>query len=1317
MRAWRLPFAAALAALALLFWLDGWVSVPPAPGREPKIPASLSGAFDETVRGLVQRADSFRARPEVARSLEGGGIAVNRLALFGAARETLQGAAPGSWIALTDPAGNVHAWWGETPSPFPRLSADGLSVRWSAMSLALLWRASVGEGGFSGLVYTGRSLPVQAPDFARALGVSGPARSWEPVSEGSSVLWQEYPPGVMIAARPARLDDGVVPLRDAVFAAILLLLFAILGKGRSSLRVGLALLVAFLAFEARFGPERALASPRVLILALGIGAVVPSLSLLRRGGAPRAAFAAGGLVLLGLSLYAAGGIEAPELETAVPASVLPLLRLAGLTALLASGLALGALGRAAPIPGSRPMTAAVVSTTAAIAGSLAFVDPETPYLAAVAVLVVIAWELWRCAIRDALASTQTAIVRLLAGTALLAVLIVAPGNEHHRAKEAHRVAPAIRLPDPERASLAAVFASQLAVERVSRIDLAREMPAPLERTDLSDLAYRIWKEGEARVSAPRLIAYEVFDSAGRSRSRFSLIPETEPGLERPAGPARIERHRVAVVRRTAPLSSAGEAWGRALVEVADWPVWDPLPPRIEVYRRLVLGELPAQEAGRRHEPRPVVAAYAPDGQKRDEGPDLPSPLLDAARRAARPVRVSLPFRGERLRGELRPVPEGFLLVAIPGPGFLARLLTAALLLPALALLYIAAGGVWLLGRLLAAREPGRPLVPRVARTFRGRLVALFVIGVMIPLLAVTFFLRSEIETRTARDTLDNARTALQTARRVLDDYLLSASSSRGRLAALDDVLLAWLANSVGYDLSVFSPDARLVATSRRDLYSAGLLPDRAPASAFTAIGLGGASQHTGARVVASRPFEEITTHLAALPGVPGVRSPGLLSLLLLPQQRVAEAEASRLMAAVSAFSLLVFLVSAAIAGRLAVRVARPVADLVAGTRAVALGDFSPRLQEPPDEELKELVRAFLSMSRSIETQTEALSREKERLETLLAHLTAGVVAYNDAGRVLLANPAATSLGGGRAAAVSLEEVFPGEAMKEVRHALSDPAVSSVSLEVEPRPGERWRIVTVPLALGGEGARMAVIEDVSEVVRSNRLSAWAEMARIIAHEIKNPLTPIRLSVEHLREVWRRGDPGFEEVLEECVVNVLRQTDELRRSASEFSDYARLPSPEIRETDVGRLLEESAAAYAGAPGIRWSLEAGPGLVTEGDARLLARVFSNLVGNAVDALAGRGGEIRLAALSEGASILVSVEDTGPGVPSAILPRLFDPYFSAKSGGTGLGLAIAKKIIEEHGGSISARNREAGGFRVSFDLPLAGVAPEGARRSEASA
>ena len=808
------------------------------------------------------------------------------------------------------------------------------------------------------------------------------------------------------------------------------------------------------------------------------------------------------------------------------------------------------------------------------------------------------------------------------------------------------------------------------------------------------------------------MTYEVVDSSGVERSRFSLIPETEADpSEAPPTEARIERHRVAILRRSATLASGGVPWGIVEIQVADWPSWDPLPPRIEVYRRLVLGARGEAVEEAPQGVRPFLASYAPDGSPREEGPTLPGSTVEALRRGASSVPIRLAMRGTELYGEVRSMPEGFRLVAIPVPDLLGRALTAALLVPGIVGFFLLLGAlaIWRFAATPRALAPA--LLPRGLRTFRSRLVGLFVVGVMIPLLAVTFFLRSAIETRSVEDTLEHGRTALETARRVLDDYLPSATAGRGRLGLLDDSLLGWLANAVGYDLSVYAPDGRLVATSRRDLYDAGLLPGRIPASTYRAIGLSGARRETGVRLVAGRRFEEMTTALTALPGVPGVRSPGLLSLLLLPQQRVAEAEAAQLTAAVSAFSLLVFLFSAAVAGRLALRVARPVADLVEGTRAVARGNFSPHLEEPPDEELRELVRAFLSMSRSLKEQTDALSREKERLATLLAHLTAGVVAYRADGAVLLANPAAASLGTGRADGATLDDVFPGERMEPVRRVLARFSEASVTAEVEPKSGERWRIVTVPLPVGGEGARMAVIEDVSEVVRSNRLEAWAEMARIIAHEIKNPLTPIRLSVEHIREVWRRSgadSPEFARVLDSCVTNVLQQTEELKRAASEFSDYARLPRPEFGPTDVARLVQESTLAFAGAPGVRWRIRARPETLAEADPRLLSRVLSNLIGNAVEALAGSPGEIQVAAERRDGRIHVSVEDSGPGVPPRILTRLFDPYFSAKSGGTGLGLAIAKKIVEEHGGTIAAENRRGGGFRVRFDLPEATASRE---------
>jgi signal transduction histidine kinase/HAMP domain-containing protein len=1304
-RAWVVGL---LLGLPVLLWLDGWVAIPGlgAPGAKP--PEALRQALADVARDLATRAEALARDPEVARSLAGGGIAVRRQALFSAARRAMEGAPAGSWIALADPGGNVHAWWGDAPAVLLEIRAAGtLAARWSATRLELLhWRAQ-GQGDFAAVICAARSLPVEAPAFGAGLGLTGRNLAWAPAAPGDSgdVLLRAQDGMPLVVARPVSgVPDTLTHWRDLAVALLLAIALWLVGRAADPRGAGGSLALAFLSWHAYVGGgDRSLASSEPWILAFGIAILPPALAAMRREGRRQRGVlpVLGAFALFALAIHCVRSVSLPELGTPFPAWGSPFVSLLGAVALMAAALALGASGQASA-RGSRTGIAVAVSV-AAVVLALALVTSSRWFPIVVMAAAFGVFETWRrCLPVGTAGGGAMGPFRLLVAGVLLLLLVATPLHEHETAVRAFRVASAIQLPDPERISAATVVAVRRAVDRVEQFDLGRELPAPLEHVDLSDLAYRLWREGEERAPSSSLIAYEVYGPLARLRSRFSLIPEGEGAGPPRAGTVHIERHSVAVVRRAALLSDAGVPWGRVVIAVADWPSWDPLPPRLEVYRRLVGGEPPPEQW-----PRPVLGVYGPDGSKRQDGPDLPAATLSRLRRTGKPVRVRLRFRGEELRGEVRPGPEGFDLIAIPGPDFLKRLLAAALLLPVGAALY-ALGLLVVLWRILLSGRTLKALFPPGARTFRGRLLALFVLSVMIPLFSVTFFLRSSIETRSRQDTLAHARTALETTRRVLDDYLPTAAVARGRLGLLDDALLSWLANAVGYDLSVYGPDARLVATSRRDLYAAGLLPERVPGATFVTVGLGEARERPDARLIAGSRFEEITTALSAVPGVPGVRSPVLLSLLLLPQQRVAEAEAAQLTAAVSAFSLLVFLVSAAIAGRLAVRVARPVADLVEGTRAVARGDFSPRLAEPPDEELRELVRAFLFMSRSLREQTDALSREKERLATLLSQLTAGVVAYRDDGSVLLANPAAARLGRGSASGTTLEEVFPGETMRGVRTLLERAGARQVSEELEPRAGERWRVVAVPLPLGGAGTRMAVIEDVSDVVRSNRLAAWAEMARIIAHEIKNPLTPIRLSVEHLREVWRRKSPDFEHVLEECAENVLRQTDELRRSAAEFSDYARLPGPEMRPTDIGNVVREAAAAYAGATGIRWVVDAEPGLYARADARLLTRLLSNLIGNSVEAVEGRG-EIRLTARSRDGSISVIVEDDGPGVAPEILPRLFDPYFSARSGGTGLGLAIAKKIVEEHGGTIGAEARAEGGFRVCFALPV--IAPSEGR------
>jgi nitrogen fixation/metabolism regulation signal transduction histidine kinase len=226
----------------------------------------------------------------------------------------------------------------------------------------------------------------------------------------------------------------------------------------------------------------------------------------------------------------------------------------------------------------------------------------------------------------------------------------------------------------------------------------------------------------------------------------------------------------------------------------------------------------------------------------------------------------------------------------------------------------------------------------------------------------------------------------------------------------------------------------------------------------------------------------------------------------------------------------------------------------------------------------------------------------------------------------------------------------------------------------------------------------------DLARANRLRAWAEMARIIAHEIKNPLTPIRLSAEHLRAVARRKDPALGRVLEECVANILAQTETLRGIASEFADYARLPSPTWERVELAEAFAQAVRAYAAAPAIRFEADAG-GLAVRADRKLLARALANVAGNSVEALGAAGGEVKLSAELRGDRVVVRVADDGPGLAEGDIPRLFEPSFSTKTGGTGLGLAIVRKIAREHGGDVQARNVSPRGFEVEFDLARAEV------------
>jgi two-component system nitrogen regulation sensor histidine kinase NtrY len=232
----------------------------------------------------------------------------------------------------------------------------------------------------------------------------------------------------------------------------------------------------------------------------------------------------------------------------------------------------------------------------------------------------------------------------------------------------------------------------------------------------------------------------------------------------------------------------------------------------------------------------------------------------------------------------------------------------------------------------------------------------------------------------------------------------------------------------------------------------------------------------------------------------------------------------------------------------------------------------------------------------------------------------------------------------------------------------------------------------------------VVEDVTEVLRGQRLQAWAEMARMIAHEIKNPLTPIRLSAEHLQEVYASDPEGLEGVFESCTSNILKQVGELQEIASEFSTYSRIPKMNATRGDLLEVVQEIVSAYRTAPpkGVEISLVATPEKVTaEFDRKLVSRALRNLIENALN-VTPANGKVEIGVEVVDGQVRVSVADTGPGVAPEMLPRIFEPYFSTNDSGTGLGLPIARRIAEEHRGGVTAHNRSAGGLEVSIILPV---------------
>ena len=393
----------------------------------------------------------------------------------------------------------------------------------------------------------------------------------------------------------------------------------------------------------------------------------------------------------------------------------------------------------------------------------------------------------------------------------------------------------------------------------------------------------------------------------------------------------------------------------------------------------------------------------------------------------------------------------------------------------------------------------------------------------------------------------------------------------------------------------------------------------------------------------------------------------------------------------------------------------PIQQLALGTEAIAEGDLEYTVDVEASDEVGILVDSFNQMTGTLKTMTETLTERSRYIEMVLENIATGVVSLTPEGLVSTFNRAASRI-------LQIPQEFALN--RHYRVFLEKPGmkrVISLLRSMNEREGESYEeqvevnidgkalslLVSVTTMADEQEKRLGtliVFDDLTQLLNAQRIAAWREVARRLAHEIKNPLTPLQLSAQRLRRQAEKKSPRYEEIFEECTKTIIDEVDGLRHLVDEFSRFARMPAVSKKSIEIHELLENTLSSYTLyykniAFRSRFSKDIS---FIPADARQLKQVFVNLIDNAIQAM-GEQGEIALQSSYDARrkALTIEIADSGPGIPQELKERLFIPYFSTKGSGRGLGLAIVHKIIGEHEGKIKVEDNSPQGTVFIIELP----------------
>lgn len=406
---------------------------------------------------------------------------------------------------------------------------------------------------------------------------------------------------------------------------------------------------------------------------------------------------------------------------------------------------------------------------------------------------------------------------------------------------------------------------------------------------------------------------------------------------------------------------------------------------------------------------------------------------------------------------------------------------------------------------------------------------------------------------------------------------------------------------------------------------------------------------------------------------------------------------------------------------LAKRITKPIQMLANAAREIGAGHLDQRVEPQSDDEFGSLTEAFNTMAdelatsrRRVEQSTVDLERRRRYVETILERITTGVVSINANGVVTTINSAAARLLGVPRTVVGqpARAVFERPGLEPLVAMLTAaPSGKAAPIERDmsiTREGvdAHLSVVATPLAgdAGGHEGQILVLDDVTPLIRAQKVAAWREVARRLAHEIKNPLTPIQLSAERMRRHFADAPSGARALVDECTTTIVGEVESLKALVDEFSQFARMPTPRTTPTDVHTLINGCLSLYDGLfTDVEFVREFGADLpLVRLDPDQIKRVMINVIDNAIEAMDRRGRIVVETQHDEPNHLVrIVVADNGPGIPPGEREKLFLPYYSTKRRGSGLGLAIVRRIVAEHGGTIDAGDNAPHGTRFTIEIP----------------